>query len=142
MDYSIKYIEAYTNAFVRYQTKVAKTPNETICFWKDFVKDAIGFYEYSPPEFHNDIDVSRSIIDKLLVDYELLKSSEHKLFIEKINIIDDYFRENTFENPAWSNLDSEWYHKRVLKKAGESYATFFNNHFEKDYGVKVEIIEV
>ena len=142
MMFSEKYCQAFEEVLKSYKSKDIETPYQTIKNWEDFVEEVIEFYDCIQPEFENDLDVNRGHIDKLLVESKLFDFPEHKLFIEKINFIDNLFKDYTFENPAWSALNTEWYHKRILKKAGEVYANFINVHFEKDYNIKVEIISI
>ena len=94
-------------------------PNNWINSWRDFLySEVYEGYTWESAEFANEIS-GRKNIELLVKDEALLKFEEHKIFVEKIYELDEFFRKITIDSPYYS-LEN-WWDNKILKYSYEYY---------------------
>ncbi len=108
-----------------------ESPVDAIDRWACLIDEIEKGYNWEPTEFDNHLDLARAEVEKLLEHPMLEAFPEHSVFQNTVGELDEYFKTLTFEHEPENRHDVKWYSKRILKKAGPEYYSFFDENLRK-----------
>ena len=108
-----------------------ESPIDTIDRWAGLIGEIEKGYNWEPGEFDSHLGLARTEVDDLLKHPALEPFSEHAIFRDTVSQLDECFRTLTFEHEREGQQETKWYNKRILKKAGPEYYSFFDENLRK-----------
>lgn len=133
--YLNKFIEIEKNIVISYHRTA--NPQLVVEHWKTFIlKSLYNGFDEDDIEYYDQIYSIRGNIEKLIKNEDLSKFEEHKLFIEKIYKLDEYFKKITFESDE-SHKNNMWWLDRILKYSYAKYRGFLNDYTIEKFGIEI-----
>ena len=108
-----------------------ESPIDTIDRWAGLIEEIEKGYNWEPLEFDSHLNIARMEVDNLLQHPQLETFKEHAIFQNTVNQLDECCKTLTFEHEQEGRQEVKWYNKRILKKAGPEYYSFFDENLRK-----------
>ena len=116
--------------------------NDLIESWQSLVESLTKPYNDVLEEFSFDVSSLRESIDLCINEKSLADFDDHKIFEEKIILLDKVFINLTQEHPDWQNfINFNWWEKRVPKKVTPKFFYGTERDCYEKVGLQFEIVE-